>query len=685
MSDPNSLSRRDFLIGGSALVGSSLLPLEQASAAETIYDFRGRIPAGWSYWRGSIASFVNDSTSVRFARADAARFPIRGGRVLGLLIEGSGVNRIKYPSALKQPGWSTVGTVTAAFLAAEKAPDGSLGVYQLTRGAPTTGSFSDYWIPNPATGVNFGTASVWLRSPSGTGTWRIRLRDFSSYNGVTAVVEVGPEWRRYALTVVWNPSDTGAKRFAVAVNEPVSTGVQPVYALNFANPYLPPNTPVTLTKVLVWGAQYDVANVARSLINNTTFLERYNDNVTTSASKFNTERGRLTFVLPDGGRRGSVLFDASTSSSGLRIEYTNSGWLMARVGPLLFAGYQDVTKDTVVRLEWSPSGAQLFSGASVTTLQQRAGARGVPTPLGLPTNARLGMSLAGSRPLGQIVATVGFEPTSSDTVQIALTAAIIPSLYKLTFSDDFNDSNVGRINENATGGTTGAPAWRSRYRQERWTVINSEKQIYMDVKYAGTSTRPLGVQPFSIANGILTIKCDRADPTLVTPYIFGYKYTSGCITTEYTHWQTYGYFEMRAKLPAGKGFWPAFWLLPKATIWPPEIDVLEGSGIRPFGVHQGVIEKPRTSTTLAGTWIDQIIDTTDGFHTYAVEWTQDNIVFFIDGIKSFEYGPHNIKQDMYLLVNLALGSSDPGWIPDPDSTTPFPGLMQVDFVNAYNR
>ncbi|MBI5716111.1 MAG: glycoside hydrolase family 16 protein [Burkholderiales bacterium] len=265
--------------------------------------------------------------------------------------------------------------------------------------------------------------------------------------------------------------------------------------------------------------------------------------------------------------------------------------------------------------------------------------------------------------------------------------SFVPPGYRPSFGDDFDDTDVSRINETARGGRPGAPAWRSRYRHERHTIINGEKQVYVDVDYAGHPGKggaPMRVQPFSIADGVLTITAERADERMAS-LLGGQRYVSGCITSELTHWQRYGYFEICARLPAGRGFWPAFWLLPKSGTWPPEIDVFEGSGARPRGVHLGIIEKGRSKARPGKRQVDGVIDTTDGFHVYGAEWTAEDVRFFIDGQLQFESGPHQLHEPMYMLANLAVGSKDPNWIPDPDASTPWPGRFEIDHIRAYSR
>ena len=264
----------------------------------------------------------------------------------------------------------------------------------------------------------------------------------------------------------------------------------------------------------------------------------------------------------------------------------------------------------------------------------------------------------------------------------AAATGFAPPGYRVVFGDEFDDPDASRINENATGGRPGAPAWRSRYRHDRFTIINEEKQIYVDPAFPGTAGHPLGVQPFSIADGVLTISANRADPIRVQPFVDNIAYTSGCITSELTFWRTYGYYEMRARLPLGKGFWPAFWLLPKRVAWPPEIDIFEASGVRPDDVHVGVLGPERSGN--ADTWIKGAVGIADGFHAYGLDWNHETVAWFLDGREVWRQ-PNTIHEDMYILANLALGNRDPKFIPNPDASTPFPGRFEIDYIRVYSR
>ena len=138
----------------------------------------------------------------------------------------------------------------------------------------------------------------------------------------------------------------------------------------------------------------------------------------------------------------------------------------------------------------------------------------------------------------------------------------------LTFSDEFNSLSLW----NGTSGT-----WSTKYpfAPEKGGSLpsNGEQEWYINSMYAPTTS----VRPWTVSNGVLTLTAQPASAS-IQPLIDGYQYTSGMINTFNSFTQTYGYFEMRAQLPAGQGLWPAFWLLQADMSWPPEIDVMEVLG-----------------------------------------------------------------------------------------------------------
>jgi beta-glucanase (GH16 family) len=179
---------------------------------------------------------------------------------------------------------------------------------------------------------------------------------------------------------------------------------------------------------------------------------------------------------------------------------------------------------------------------------------------------------------------------------------------------------------------------------------------------------------FRVNDGILSIYAENKTS-------HGYPYTSGIITTQRTFAQKYGYFVIRAKLPSGQGFWPAFWLLPVSKNYPVEIDVFELLGNDPHTIHmtnhwrdeKGSHQKSKLAYTSE-------IDFSAGFHTFAIDWNQTELKWYIDGVLRYKVDQGVPSEPLFLLVNLAVGGNWPG---NPDETTRFPGVMQVDYVRVY--
>jgi beta-glucanase (GH16 family) len=238
--------------------------------------------------------------------------------------------------------------------------------------------------------------------------------------------------------------------------------------------------------------------------------------------------------------------------------------------------------------------------------------------------------------------------------------------YKRVFAEEFNSFHV----------YNGKSGWNTDFLWGARTLeANRELQFYMDSSYSGTSSKSLGVNPFSVKNSVLTITANDMSSS-VSKYIDGYKYTSGLITTESTFSQTYGYFEIRAQLPEGQGLWPAFWLLPKSGHWPPEIDVMETHGQNPDQVYQSThgvnTHQSQENVVFAN-------NASGSFHTYGVKWTASTIEWYLDGAATHSQS-NFINEPMYMLANLAVGGSWPG---NPDDTASFPAEMKIDYIRAY--
>ena len=125
---------------------------------------------------------------------------------------------------------------------------------------------------------------------------------------------------------------------------------------------------------------------------------------------------------------------------------------------------------------------------------------------------------------------------------------------------------------NGTSGTWATDYWYDPIHGSGGTLGGStgEQEWYINSNYPPTQS----ITPWAVADNKLRLTLDLA-PTNIQPLIDGYRYTSGQINTFHVFSQTYGYFEMRAKVPAVSGMWSAFWLRRENGEWPPELDILE--------------------------------------------------------------------------------------------------------------
>lgn len=178
----------------------------------------------------------------------------------------------------------------------------------------------------------------------------------------------------------------------------------------------------------------------------------------------------------------------------------------------------------------------------------------------------------------------------------------------------------------------------------------------------------------SIQNGVLRLRAQKRQSN-------GKEYTSGMIASHDKFSFQYGYAEFRAKVPKGKGYWSTLWLLPQNKTWPPELDVAEFVGSNTNNVHMTLHYNNGGHKSSSGWWGGT--DFSADYHTYAVEWTQDALVWYVDGVERRRYTGEGIpKNPMYLTATLAIGAA---WTVGPDDSTRFPGYLEIDYIKVWQR
>ncbi|MFD2936429.1 glycoside hydrolase family 16 protein [Spirosoma flavum] len=268
--------------------------------------------------------------------------------------------------------------------------------------------------------------------------------------------------------------------------------------------------------------------------------------------------------------------------------------------------------------------------------------------------------------LMNVVALVILLACKSPDVTFPTSTTIVPGARKLVWSDEFEKS-----------GLPDSTKWSYEVGGNGWG--NNELEYY-------TSRRTENAR---VEKGKLIIEARKEAYQ-------GKNYTSARLLTQgKTSW-TYGRIEAMAKLPKGVGTWPAVWMLGKNvsnTGWPKcgEIDIMEHVGFDEGVVHGTVHTEAynHSKKTEKGKAVTIPNITTD-FHLYAIEWTADQIDFFVDEQKYYTVQKSVLgaaasqwpfDQPFFLILNVAVGGNWGGQ-KGVDETI-WPQRMEVDYVRVY--
>ena len=243
----------------------------------------------------------------------------------------------------------------------------------------------------------------------------------------------------------------------------------------------------------------------------------------------------------------------------------------------------------------------------------------------------------------------------------------------LVFDEEFDRLRL-------TGDTAGG-VWEPAYPWgARSNTDNHELQYYMDPRRGMESEALKDLSTFTIKNGILSISAIKATEAQ-SAFTHGLPFLSGMLNTSKSFAFTYGYIEMRARLPAGVGLWPALWLLPVAGGWPPEIDIMEEIGSR-ADRYYGSVHSNRNGTHSEIVIPIDTVDLSRHFNTFGLKWDTQSIEWYFNGLKvAATPTPADLNQPMYLLINLAIGGN---WAGAPNETTSFPAHFDIDYIKVYS-
>jgi beta-glucanase (GH16 family) len=242
--------------------------------------------------------------------------------------------------------------------------------------------------------------------------------------------------------------------------------------------------------------------------------------------------------------------------------------------------------------------------------------------------------------------------------------------WTLVWRDEFDGQAGAAVDSSKWSFETGGDGWG-----------NNELQYYTD----RTDNARLD------GNGHLVIRALRE-------LYKGRDFTSARMKTEGKFDQTYGRFEIRAKMPLGRGVWPAFWLIGSNHVnvgWPEsgEIDILEYLGHQP-GTVRGSLHGPGYSMGDAITTLYRIPGQgtfADRFYVFAIEWAESDIRFYVNDERYVTRGPSSLPMGkswvfdghpFFIVMNMAVGGTLAG---TPDASANFPLEYVVDHVRVYRR
>lgn len=237
--------------------------------------------------------------------------------------------------------------------------------------------------------------------------------------------------------------------------------------------------------------------------------------------------------------------------------------------------------------------------------------------------------------------------------------------YRLVWYDEFSAKAIN------------SARWTFQTADAGW--VNNELQTYVNTR------SPKGTKVAESSDGTLKIHTFKEGDKIYSARMYGNKSVGF----------KYGYIEARIKLPKGKGTWPAWWMFPvDSSNWPAcgEIDIMEEVGVDANMVSSSIHTLAYNHTNKTQKTHEMYcVGAEDGFHIYAIEWTEDYIRTYVDGTEQLYFeNDHQDNNDtwpfnkpFFLILNVAWGGDWGGYAGVDESALPL--TMEIDYVRVWQK
>ena len=221
---------------------------------------------------------------------------------------------------------------------------------------------------------------------------------------------------------------------------------------------------------------------------------------------------------------------------------------------------------------------------------------------------------------------------------------IAGTTYSLVWSDEFNGTSIDMSKWNLVGPWGGKPV-------------------------SSTGAFSYSASQVTEASGVVRITAQKS----------GNGWVGGILSTDTTRTFQYGYVEVRAKLPAGQGFWPAIWMYGDNNSLD-ELDIMEFLGGDITTVYQSYHFDPGGQDQVAphnANW-------TADYHIFSMKWEPGHITYYVDYVQTGSWMDSIPSRAMYLMLNFDVGGGG-DWGGAPNATTPSPAYVDIDYARIYQK